>query len=118
MQKLTPIHSSFKSLQKDILQVNNTVHCLSKELKALFHDRNFFITLFQLRSHLGTPQSRINSVRIGFLSILYQVSVISTQKLKPILLNPSVIKPILTKLESQLVSHPQLTLPQWEGENI
>ena len=30
-----------KSLQKDILQINSTGHCLSKELKALFHDRNF-----------------------------------------------------------------------------
>ena len=39
-----------RSLQKDILQVNNTVHHLSKEPKVLFHDRNFFIMMFQLRS--------------------------------------------------------------------
>ena len=31
-----------KSLQKDIIQINSTVHCLSKELKALIYDRNLF----------------------------------------------------------------------------
>ena len=44
--------------------------------------------MFQLRSHLVTLQSVINSVRIDVLSILDQVSVISSQKLKPTLLNP------------------------------
>ena len=32
-----------KSLQKDIVQIKSTVHHLSKELKALIHNRNFFI---------------------------------------------------------------------------
>ena len=107
-----------KSLQKDILHINNTVHCLLKELKALFHDRNFFIIMFQLRCYLATLQSGINSVRINILSILNQVSVISSQKLKPALLNQSDLELLLTKLENQLLSHPQLALPQWEGEDI
>ena len=58
-----------KSLQKDILQINSTFYCLSKELKSLFHDRNFFIIMFQLRSHLATLYSGINSVKIKMLSI-------------------------------------------------
>ena len=107
-----------RSLQKDILQVNNTVHCLSKELKRIFCNRNFFITMFQLRSHLATLQSGTNSVRIGILSILDQGWVISSQKFKPTLLNPSDLKLLLTQLEGQLVSHSQLAPPQWEGENI
>ena len=45
-----------RSVQKDILKVNNTIHQLSKELKTLFHNRNFFITIFQLRSNLETLQ--------------------------------------------------------------
>ena len=36
-----------KSLLKDIVQKNSTVHCLSNELKALIQDRNFFIVMFQ-----------------------------------------------------------------------
>ena len=76
-----------KSLQKDILQINNTVHCLSKELKALFHSRNFFIIMFQLRSHLATLRSAINLVRTEILSILNQVLAISFQKLKLALVN-------------------------------
>ena len=98
-----------KSWQKDILQINSTVHYLSKELKALFHDRNFFI-MFQLRSHLATLCNGINSVRIDTILILNQVSVISLQKLKPALLNPPDLMSLLTKLESQLVSHPRLAL--------
>ena len=66
-----------KSLQKDILQMNNTVHYLSKELKALFHNRNFFVIIFQLRSHLAALHNGINSVQIDILSILNQVLVIS-----------------------------------------
>ena len=33
-------------LQKDIFQINSTVHCLSKELKAFFHNRNFLSLCF------------------------------------------------------------------------
>ena len=106
-----------RSLQKDILQVNNTVHHLSNELKVLFHNRNFFITMFQLRSHLATVQSRMYSVkRMDILSILDKLSVISSQNLKPTLLNPSDHKLLLPKLEDQLMSHPHLALSQWEGE--
>ena len=61
-----------KSLHKDILQINSTVHCLSKELKAPFHGRNFFIIMFQLKSCLATLCKGINSARIDILSILIQ----------------------------------------------
>ena len=67
-----------KSLQKDILQINSTVHYLSEELQTLFHDRNFFVIMFQLRSHLATLCNGINSVKIDILSILIQVLVISS----------------------------------------
>ena len=49
---------------------------------------------------------------------LDQVPVISSQKLKPTLLNPTDLKLLLTKLEDQLMPHPSLTVPQWKGENI
>ena len=39
-----------RSFRKDVLQINTTVHCLSKKLKALFHDSNFFIITFQLKN--------------------------------------------------------------------
>ena len=52
-----------RSLQKDIIQINRTVHHLSKDLKALVHNRNFFIIMFQLksqlRSHLATLHNGI-----------------------------------------------------------
>ena len=51
------------TLQKNILQINSNVHCLSKELKVLFHNKNFFIIMFQLRSHLDTLYNGINSVQ-------------------------------------------------------
>ena len=35
-----------KSLQKDLIQINSTIHHLSKELKTLVHDRNLFIIMF------------------------------------------------------------------------
>ena len=44
--------------------------------------------------------------------------VISSQKPEPTLINHSDLKLLLTKLENQLVSHPRLALPQWEGEDI
>ena len=105
-----------RTLQKDILQISSTVHFLSKELKALFHDRNFFIIMFQLRSHLATLCNGINSMKIDILSILNQVLVFSSQKLKPALLNPLCLKSF-TKLDTQLVLHPRLALPKWNGEN-
>ena len=67
-----------RSLQKDILQINSTVHYLSKELKALFHDRNFSIIMFQLTSCLATLCNRINPVKIDILSLLNQVSLITS----------------------------------------
>ena len=64
-----------------------------------------------VRSNLATLYHGIHSVRIDISSILNQISVISSQKLKPALLNPSNLKLLLTKLENQLVSHPRLALP-------
>ena len=97
-----------KSLQKDILQINRTVHHLSKELKSIFHNRNFFAIMFQLRSYLATPCNGISLVKTDILSIWDEVLIICSQKPKPVLLNPLVLKLLLTKLEIQLVSHPRL----------
>ena len=74
--------------------------------------------MFELTSHLATLCNGINSIRIEILSILNQISVISSQKLKPALLNPLDLKLLLTKPENQLISHPRLALPQLEGEKI
>ena len=35
----------------------------------------------------------------------------------PALLNPLDLISLLIKLKTQLVSHPRLALPQWNGEN-
>ena len=63
----------FKSLQKDMLQITNTFHHLSKKLKALYDNRNFFIIMFQLRRHLANLCNRIKLVRIDIISILNHV---------------------------------------------
>ena len=62
--------------------------------------------MFQLRSLLVTLHNGIYSVRIGILSILNEVSVISSQKFTLTLLNPLDLILLLIKLEAQLVSHP------------
>ena len=72
--------------------------------------------MFQLRSCLATIHNGRHSVKIHILSILNQASVISSQKLKPDLLNPLDFISLLLKLETQLVSHPRLPSPQWNGE--
>ena len=59
--------------------------------------------MFQLRSHLAILHNGTNSVIIDILSILYQVLVISSQKLKLALLNPLDLKSLLTKLKTHLV---------------
>ena len=107
-----------KLLKQDIVQINSTVLCLSKELNAFIQDRNFFIIMFQLRSHIAVPCNGLHSVRIDILLILNQVSGISSQKLIPTLLNPLDLISLLNKLEAQLVSCPRLTLPEWNGETI
>ena len=74
--------------------------------------------MFQLRSHLATLCNGIHSIKIDILSILHQVLVISSQKLTSALLNPIDLISLLIELETQLVSHPRLALPQWNSENI
>ena len=58
------------SLQKDIVQINATVHCLSKEVKALIYDKDFFMIIFQLRRWLATLHNGLHSLRIDILSII------------------------------------------------
>ena len=98
-----------KSLQKDILQGNSTVHHLSKELKSLFHDWNFFVIMFQLRSHVATLCNGINLVKIYILSILDQVLIISPQKLKHVLPNPLDLKSLLTKFRNPASFAPKVS---------
>ena len=106
------------SLQKDIVQIITTVHFLSKELKALILDRNFFMIMFQYRSCLATLHNGLNSLRTSNLSIINQISVISSQKLTPTLLSPHDLTSLCIKLETKLVSYPMLALPVWHGKNI
>ena len=106
------------SLQKDIVQIITTVHFLSKELKALILDRNFFMIMFQYRSCLATLHNGLNSLRTSNLSIINQISVISSQKLTPTLLSPHDLTSLCIKLETGLVSYPMLALPVWHGKNI
>ena len=49
-----------------------------------------------LRSCLATLHNGINSVKIDILSMFYQVSIINSQKLEPVLLNPLDLKSLLT----------------------
>ena len=74
--------------------------------------------MFQLRSCSATLCNGIHSLKIDILSILNQVSVISSQKLTPALLNPLDLMSLLIRLEAKLVSHPTLASPEWKGENI
>ena len=74
--------------------------------------------MFLIRSQVATLQSRIKSVRVDIMSILDQVSVISSQTLKPTVLNPTDLKHLLAKIEDQLKSYPHLPTPQWKGINI
>ena len=86
------------SLQQDIVQMNSTVHCLSKELKALILNRNLFVILFQPTRHLVTLCNGLNSLQINILSIINQVPVISSQKLTPVLLSPCDLTSLFTKI--------------------
>ena len=105
-------------LQKDIVQIHSTVHCLSKELKALILDRNFFTIMVQQRSTVATLCNGLHSFRVNILSIVNQISIISSQKLALALLSPCDLTTLPIKLESKLVSHPRLALPAYHGENI
>ena len=93
------------ALLKDIVQINTTVHHLSKELKALILDTNIFVNMFQLRSHLATLHNGLNSLRISILSIINHISVINSQKLAPVLLSPLDLTSLLIKLETKLLCH-------------
>ena len=89
----TDTNSLLKSPQKDIFQINSTVHCLSKELKLPFHDRNFFCYHVPVeKSFSATICNGINLVKIDILSILDQVSIISSHQLRPVSLSPLDLK--------------------------
>ena len=65
-----------------------------------------------------TLHNGIHSLKIDILSILNQVSVISSQKLISALLNQLDLISLLIKLEAKLISHHRLALHKWHGENI
>ena len=72
--------------------------------------------MFQLRSHKATLWKGLNSLRTSILSLINQISVISSQKLTPALLSPLDLTSLLIKLETKLMSHPRLALPMWHSE--
>ena len=56
--------------------------------------------MYRLRGHLATLYNGINLVKVDILSIFDQVSIISSHKLKPVLLSPLDFKILPTKLET------------------
>ena len=109
----------FSSLQQDIVQINSTVHHLWKEVKVPILDRNFFIILFQLRSHLVTLHNGLNPLRIN-VSFFNNKSSLRDQftGTNHIPIKPHDLTSLPTKLEVKLISYPQLPLPVWYSENI
>ena len=77
----------------------------------------FSSLMLQSTSHPVILCNGIHSLKIDILSILNQISVISSQKLTPSLLTPLNLTSLLIKLETKLVSHPRVVLPAWHSEN-
>ena len=110
MQKLTPIDfslSHYKSTSSSEQYSPQPV----KRMKALFH---YVLIKKPFSNTLKWNKSSQSRHSINFkLGFSHQVT-----KLIPALLNLSDPQLLLTKLENQLVSHPLLALPQWEGEDL
>ena len=100
-----------QTLDYNIMTLEIKLIDLQKDVHILINDRNFFITLFQLRSRINVIQSSIRELEQN-LNVAYKyLQSLSMHHLQADVMPVHQLNTILSEVQLELTKHPRLKLP-------
>ena len=98
-------------LNRDLLQLNNSMNSLSEGLKVLEFSKNFILAMLQLRNRLATMHDGIDNLKDDLSQIYECMTSLTTHKVTPNLIPPTDLRDILGDVKAKLITNPKLALP-------
>ena len=105
-------------LNRDLLQLNNSMNSLSEGLKALEFSKNFILAMLQLRNRLATMHDGMDNLKDDLSQIYEYMTSLTTHKVTPNLIPPTDLRDILEDVKAKLIANPKLALPIDKNANI
>ena len=105
-------------LNRDLLQLNNSMNSLSEGLKALEFIKNFILAMLQLRNKLATMHVGMDNLKDELSQIYEYMTSLTTDKVTPNLIPPTDLRDILEDVKAKLIANPKLALPIDKNANI
>lgn len=105
-------------LNRDLLQLNNSMNSVSEGLKALEFSKNFILAMLQLRNRLATMHDGMDNLKDDLSQIYEYMTSLTTHKVTPNLIPPTDLRDILEDVKAKLIANPKLALPIDKNANI
>ena len=95
-------------LNRDLIQLNNSMNSFSEGLKALEFSKNFILAMLQLRNRLATMHDGMDNLKDDLSQIYKYMTSLTTHKVTPNLIPPTDLRDILEDVKAKLVAKPKL----------
>ena len=108
-----------KQLDVKLISLNHSVYSLQVEIGRLQIDRNFILSMLQIRSWLSTLLVGIIQLNKDLEEVYNYMNTLSSNVLSPSIISPVDLRQLLIEVEQDLIGHPKLGLPsEYEGKGI
>ena len=102
-----------------LISLNYSVHSLQVEIGKLKIDRNFILSMLQIRSQLSTLLLGIIQLNKDLEEVYNYITTLSSNVLSPSIIFPVDLRQLLIEVKEDLIGHPKLGLPSdYKGKGI
>ena len=108
-----------KQLDVKLISLNHSVYSLQVEIGKLQIDRNFILSMLQIRSWLSTLLVGIIQWNKGLEEVYNYMTTLSSNVLSPSIISPVDLRQLLIEVKQDLIGYNKLGLPsEYEGKGI
>ena len=100
-----------KQLYVKLISLNHSIYSLQVEISRLQIDRNFILSMLQIRSQLSTLLISIIQLNKGLEEVFNYMTTLSSNVLSPSIMSPVDLRQFLIEVKQDLMGHPKLGLP-------
>ena len=116
--QITQNRAVINTLNRELIQLNNSLNSVSEGLKELEFSKNFILAMLQVRNHLDMMRDGIENLKEDLTKIQEYMMSLTTHKVSPNLIPPTDLRNILNDISKKLITNPKLSLPIHENADI
>ena len=116
--QITQNRAVINTLNRELIQLNNSLNSVSKGLKELEFSKDFILAMLQVRNCLDMMQDGIENLKQDLTKIHEYMMSLTTHKVSPNLIPPTDIRNILNDISKKLITNPKLSLPIHKDADI